>query len=199
MLKLMPTVKEGTHVGIEGAMPYDILLNEKKIGAFTLYLEPKENHEALCGWADQYVDDYYWGDKDSLLRLVLSTQAVKNKAQSFILVSDLVWMISDDELFARGDDKLCLADYFVLQLEELRISHQANLCYISSIHENPQKPQWEFVLEGLGFKPVSQTDLETFFVSSRHLCAECLTAWAPIEEPICLGCHQEKYHANICN
>ena len=188
MLKLMPTLNEKNKGLVADEVKYDILLNEERIGTFALYHQQKENHANLCGWADQYVDEPYWGEYDYLLRLVLSTEVVRNEARSFIFISNLTWMISDDELFARNDEGFCIADYFVLQLEALRVEYRANVCYIPSTNTSGHSSQWEAILKNLGFRPVSKTDLETFYVSSRHLCSGCGVAWPSIEEPFCLDC-----------
>lgn len=192
MLKLQSTLKESAQTMFEDATHYEVVFNEQRIGTFTLYFKTKADHEDLCGWADQYHGDYYWGDKDEMLRLILSTQLTEREPQSFILISDLAWEIPTSELFVKSKDDFSIADQFIGQLEALRVKHRADVCYIPLKHQNPMYSQWEIVLKGLGYEGVAQTDLEVFYVSAYHVCEECCE-WIPIEDILCPTCdYQER-------
>lgn len=192
MLKLQSTLKESVKTMFEDATHYEVMLNEQRIGTFTLYFKIKADHKDLCGWADQYCEDYYWGDKDEMLRLILSTKLSEREPQAFLLISDLAWEIPTPELFVKSEDDFSVADQFIGQLEGLRVKHRADVCYVPLKHDNPLRAQWETVLKGLGYEGIAQTDLEVFYVSAYHVCAECCE-WIPIEEMLCPTCdYQER-------
>ena len=162
MLKLQLRLKEGIKAKVEDAVQYEVLLGEQKVGTFRFYLKTKADHGDMCGWADQYHGEYYWGDKDTLLRFVLSTQIKDGEPQSFILISDLVWEFQAVERFVKGISgaDVSIAEKLLKQLEELRVKHQADACYIPLKHDDFVRSQWETVLKGLGYEPIVQTDLE---------------------------------------
>lgn len=192
MLKLEPSLNESTGSDGQQTIPYRMFFNHRLVGTFTLYVQTKESYQMLCGWADQYEEtDYPWLRKGSLARFVNSSELILKKPCSFAFVGDLEWMVSPHQLFLKTERMFCLVDYLILQLETLRTTYQVDRCYFSLLEIIPEKEQWELTLEGFGFFPASKDDAATYFVSHYHLCSDCCE-WIPIEETLCLSCHQQQ-------
>lgn len=192
MLTIEPILSEELQTNIGKEIPCDIILNDRRIGTFTLYVQPKETYETLYGWADQYDEsDYPMLSQGPLARFVNDSRLMDKQPHSFIYIGELEWEIPTHRLFSRKKtDEGCLVDDFIFQLEQLRVTYSVEQCYFSVIEDDVESEQWEFILKGLGFAPASKNEIVSHFVSIRHMCSEC-TQWIPLKETVCLSCHQQ--------
>lgn len=166
---------------------YEISLDTQVVGSFRVQSCQKEHPSYLLGWADQYRDEFYYGDKDALLQFLLSLDNL-NEYPSFIFISEL-------ELgseFKTENLTISFKKALISQLEALRLEYGVTLTVISVVKTNEMVAAvQERLLKEIGYQFFRETDLDIFFVSANHVCAEC-EEHIPMDQSLCPTCDYQR-------